>query len=182
MLKTVNVNLDILEMMLFYWESVASKDKISDAYFLEIAKKEEMQLFYNDDFSQTSFIRVLSSISNREKLNNATKTEIKFWSQNMRMIEDLTLTRSMLSPIKTLNLAELVNSNVKDIETLNVIFIPFCGSDFIVEKDTIYFNFFNIIASYKQNGNDTEDNMSEIEVSFHNKNIKDFCIETIKNL
>ena len=181
MLKAINVNFDVLEMMLFYWESVASKDKMTDEYFLEIAKKEEMQILYNNDFSQSSFIRVLSSISNREKLNNTTALEMKFWSQNMRMIEDLNLTRAMLAPIKTLNLSELINENIKDIETLKVVFVPFCGSDYIAKENTIYFNFFNIIASYKQTDTNFEE-MGEIEVSFHNKSIKDFCIESIRKL
>ena len=46
MLKEISVSQDVLEMMLFYWESVASKDKMSDEYFLELAGKKEMQGFY----------------------------------------------------------------------------------------------------------------------------------------
>lgn len=174
MLKDISVDFEILEMMLFYWESIASKDKMSDEYFIEIANKPHIQVLYNETFSNDSFRRVLSSIANREKLNNQTKPEAKFWNQNMRMIEDLNLTRAMLSPIKTLNISELKEQDIKS-EKLEVVFIPFPEGEYIAKDDCIYFNFFNIIANYK----DIE-TMQEIDVSLGGKSIKDFVIETIK--
>lgn len=174
MLREVNINFDVLEMMLFYWESVASKDKITDEYFIEIANKVEVKPLYNEEFSLDSFRRVLSSISNREKLNNKTSLESKFWSQNMRMIEDLNLTRAMLAPIKILNL-DTLKSEPLELEKLSVVFIPFPEGDYIVESNTIYFNFFSIIASYK----DIE-NPSEISVLLHGKSVKEYVIECVK--
>jgi len=173
MLQDVSINFDVLEMMLFYWESVASKDKMTDEYFIEIAKKTEVSPLYNEEFSLDSFRRVLSSISNREKLNNKTSLESKFWSQNMRMIEDLNLTRAMLSPIKTLNLDSL-KAEPLNLEKLSVIFIPIPEGDYIVKNNAIYFNFFSIIATYK----DIE-NPDEISVFLHGKSIKDYVIECI---
>jgi len=173
MLQDISINFDVLEMMLFYWESVASKDKMTDEYFIEIAKKTEMRPVYNEEFSLDSFRRVLSSISNREKLNNKTSSESKFWSQNMRMIEDLNLTHAMLSPIKKLNLDSLKKEPIS-VEKLSVVFIPFPEGNYIIEDNIIYFNFFNIIATYK----DIE-NPDEINVFLHGKNIKDYVIECI---
>ena len=176
MLKEISVNQNILEMMLFYWESVAAKDKMSDEYFLELAGKKEMESLYSDDFTKDSFRRVLSAISNREKLNSQSQKESKFWNQNMRMIEDLTLTNAMIAPVKKLNLSELVGENLNT-EKLEVLFIPLPEGDFFVGKDIIAFNFFSIIASY--NSEDFE-NVSDIKVSLHGKDIKDYVVETIK--
>ncbi len=180
MLKEINVNFDVLEMMLFYWESVASKDKMSDEYFIEIANKKEMQVLYNEEFSVDSFRRVLSAISNREKLNSKSKAESRFWSQNMRMIEDLELTRAMLAPIKTLNISSLVGENLRS-EKLEVVFIPFCEGEEIINKDKIYFNFFNIIASRKYDENGFAET-GEITVFLHEKTIKDYVIERVKQV
>ena len=176
MLKEISVNQNILEMMLFYWESVAAKDKMSDEYFLELAGKKEMESLYSDDFTKDSFRRVLSAISNREKLNSQSSKESKFWNQNMRMIEDLTLTNAMIAPVKKLNLSELVGENLNT-EKLEVLFIPLPEGDFFVGRDIIAFNFFSIIASY--NSEDFE-NVSDIKVSIHGKDIKDYVVETIK--
>ncbi|MGP1437527.1 MAG: TDE2712 family protein [Treponema sp.] len=176
MLKEISVNQDVLEMMLFYWESVASKDKMSDEYFLELAGKKEMQSLYSDSFTKDSFRRVLSAISNREKLNSQSPKESKFWNQNMRMIEDLTLTHAMIAPVKKLNLSNLIGENLNT-EKLEVFFIPLPEGDFFADKNTIAFNFFSILASY--NGNDFE-NLSDITVSLHGKDVKDYVVETIK--
>lgn len=176
MLKEVSVNQDVLEMMLFYWESVASKDKMSDEYFLELAGKKEMQNLYSDDFTKDSFRRVLSAISNREKLNSQSTKESKFWNQNMRMIEDLNLTHAMVAPVKKLNLSELIGKDL-NIEKLEILFIPLPEGDFFSNKETIAFNFFSIIASY--NSQDFE-NTSDIKVSLHGKDIKEYVIETIE--
>ncbi|MGP1414515.1 MAG: TDE2712 family protein [Treponema sp.] len=177
MLKEISVNQDVLEMMLFYWESVATKDKMSDEYFLELAGKKEMQSLYGEDFTKESFRRVLSAISNREKLNSQSQKESKFWNQNMRMIEDLNLTHAMIAPIKKLNLSELVGEELK-IDKLEVLFIPLPEGDFFASKETIAFNFFNIIATY--NSEDLEDT-SSITVSLHGKDIKNYVIETIRS-
>ena len=175
MLKEISVNQDVLEMMLFYWESVASKEKMSDEYFLELAEKKEMQSLYSDDFTKDSFRRVLSAISNREKLNSQSTKESKFWNQNMRMIEDLNLTHAMIAPVKKLNLSELIGKDLNT-EKLEVLFIPLPEGDFFASKEKITFNFFNIIASYNSDNFET----SDIKVSLHGKNIKDYVVETIK--
>lgn len=176
MLKEISVNHDVLEMMLFYWENVASKDKMSDEYFLELAGKKEMQGLYSDEFTKDSFRRVLSAISNREKLNSQSMKESKFWNQNMRMIEDLTLTNAMIAPVKKLNLSELVGEDLKT-EKLEVLFIPLPEGDFFASKEAIVFNFFSILASY--NGEDFEV-ISDIKVSLHGKDVKEYVVETIK--
>lgn len=181
MSEQITVNLDILEMMLFYWESVASKDKMSDEYFNEIANKSEMQVLYAEDFTPESVRRVLSCISNREKLNSTSKEEFRFWSQNMRMLEDSKLLHSMLSPVKCLNLSSL-NDKLKTTEPIEVIFLPFSYGDYLVRGNKIYFNFFSIIARYKMDYTSAEtgdDSDVEIEVLLGGKSVKDYVEDVI---
>ena len=182
MLQEIKINLDVLEMMLFYWESVASKDKMSDEYFMEIAKKNEMQVLYKEGFSDDSVRRVLSCISNREKLNSTSKEESKFWSQNMRMIEDLKLVHAMLYPVKHLNLSEL-RERLNEPNDIEVVFLPFPEGDYIVCKNKIYFNFFNIIATYKmcEESNEIEENNEiEIDVQCNGMSVKKYVEHVIE--
>lgn len=184
MSQDIRVNLDVIEMMLFYWESVASKDKMSDEYFVEIAKKSEMQVLYNAEFSADSVRRVLSCISNREKLNSTSKEEFRFWSQNMRMIEDLRLLQAILYPVKHLNLSGITEKlSTKD--AIEVIFLPFPDGDYMVCENKIYFNFFSIIASYQMYGEDTgvsDDKAAEIEVSFNGVSVKQYVESVIEKV
>ena len=82
----------------------------------------------------------------------------------------------MIAPVKKLNLSELIGEDL-NIEKLEILFIPLPEGDFFANKETIAFNFFSIIASY--NSQDFEDT-SDIKVSLHGKDIKDYVIETIK--
>lgn len=149
MLESIKIDLDVLEMMLFYWESVSSRDKMSDEYFVEIAKKPQMQILYNEEFSEDSVRKVLSAISNRERLNNRTQAESQFWNQNMRMLEDLSVMQAMITPVKKLNLDNLkqneaITGKFKEIE---VIFIPAHGKDFFVKDNKLFINFFKILVN-----------------------------------
>ena len=182
-MKDIKINLDVLEMMLFYWESVASKDKMSDEYFIEIAKKPEMQALYNEGFSTESVRRVLLCISNREKLNSTSREESRFWSQNMRMIEDLKLLHAMLYPVKHLNLSALKEKlNTKD--AIEVIFLPFPEGDYMVCENKIYFNFFSIIAKYHlyEDDESAENDTVEIEVLFNGVSVKEYVESVIEKI
>ena len=74
---------EILEMMLYIWDSVHQKEKIADSFFLEIADNPNMKYLYDEEFTAESVRKVLSAISNRELLNKPTKKESRFWSKNM---------------------------------------------------------------------------------------------------
>lgn len=50
----IKINYEIIEMMLFYWDTVMSRDKVIDSYFKEIADREEMQVIYDDEFNSES--------------------------------------------------------------------------------------------------------------------------------
>lgn len=150
-MENIKIDFDVLEMMIFYWESVASKDKMSDDYFVSIAEKPQMQIIYNKEFSPDSVRKVLSAISNRERLNDRTSQESRFWNNNMWILEDLENMRNMVAPVKTLNLNALVEKykNVSRFQELELIFIPAHMEEFYVDENKLYINFFKLIPNYE---------------------------------
>lgn len=173
MLESIKIDVEVLEMMIFYWESVGARDKMSDEYFTEIANKKQMQIIYNEykeEFSAESFRRVLSAISNRERLNNRTQAESKFWNQNMRMLEDLSIMRAMVIPIKKLNLDELKQKGGQQAKEIEVIFIPCPDKEYYIDGNKIYINFFKIYT-------DCED---KEKVSLAGRPFKEFIEDLIK--
>ena len=150
-MKNIKIDFDVLEMMVFFWESVASKDKMGDDYFMSIAEKPQMEVIYNEDFSKDSVRRVMSAISNREKLNNRTMSESRFWNNNMWILEDLQTMHNMMAPIKTLNLAELIDKYKAStkFDEIELIFIPAHAEEFYIKENKIYINFFKLIPNYE---------------------------------
>ncbi|MDO5718531.1 MAG: hypothetical protein Q4P34_06065 [Tissierellia bacterium] len=150
MLKSICIDYNIIEMMQFYWESIASRDKVVDSYFIEIAQKPEMKVLYSDDFNEDSVRKVLSAIMNRERLNNPTKKESRFWNLNLWMLEDLDNMRAMLKPIKLLNLDQLYDefSDKGNVENLEVHFIPGHEDTYYKEDSKLIINFFKIMVDY----------------------------------
>ena len=150
-MKNIKIDFDVLEMMIFFWESVASKDKMGDDYFMSIAEKPQMEVVYNEDFSKDSVRRVMSAISNREKLNNRTLSESRFWNNNMWILEDLQTMHNMMAPIKTLNLAELTEKykTSTKFDEIELIFIPAHAEEFYIKGNQIYINFFKLIPNYE---------------------------------
>lgn len=151
MLKSININLEIMEAMLYFWQATKDKEKVGEAYILSIAGKEEMQYIYDEDFSSESVRLVLSAISNRELLNTTNKTERKFWNNNMWMLEDMGIMNSMLLPLKTLNLNDLVsqiNSKTEQFtfESAEIIFFPGHNEIYRIRENKLFINFFRLSA------------------------------------
>ena len=124
MIKRISTNFDTVEMMLFIWQSIADKEKVADSFFIELANNKNMKYLYGEEFDEDSVRKVLSAISNREVLNNASKKERKFWNNNMWMLEDLDNMNNMVKPVKLLNLNDLklrLNGETK-FEEVEVIF------------------------------------------------------------
>lgn len=151
-MKNIKIDFDVLEMMVFFWESVASKDKMGDDYFVEIAEKPQMSVLYTEDFSKDSVRRVLSAISNRERLNDRTPAESRFWNNNMRILEDLEVMRNTIAPVKTLSLkdaAEKNEINSKYAET-EIIFIPGHTDEMYCKDNKLYINFFKLFPDFEE--------------------------------
>ncbi|MEL3907999.1 MAG: hypothetical protein P1P64_03160 [Treponemataceae bacterium] len=143
MLKVTN-DFNLMEMMIFFWDSVSEKEKMSDEYFATIAERPEMAPLYNDEFTKRSVSKVLSAISNRERLNDRTKSESRFWNNNMRILEDHEMRNAIIAPIKVLNFSELEKKHSNIDRTLTCIFVPGYDEEFYVSGDKVYINFFKL--------------------------------------
>lgn len=172
LVESIKVNLDVVEMMLFYWESVKNRDKVVDSFLIEVSEKEDMKYLYNDDFNKESVRRVLSAISNREKLNNPTKPEGRFWNYNMWMLEDLGNMNNMVSPIKTLNLDHLKDKLDSQYDKLEVVFIPGHFDEYYTDENKLIVNFFRIVVDF----------MDPEKVTIDGKTIEDYVEEKLEEL
>ncbi len=151
MIKTITVNLDTVEMMLFFWQSIAEREKVGEGFMREVAEQEDMKYLYNDNFDKESIRKVLSAISNRELLNNATKEEGRFWNYNMWMMEDLDNMNNMVRPVKRLNLDSL-KEKLNDIELkddkIEVVFIPGHLEECYLDENKLAINFFRLMVDF----------------------------------
>lgn len=150
MINKIKVEFQAIEMMLYYWQSIAEREKVGESYLREVADNEDMNYCYNTEFNPESVRKVLSAISNRELLNNATKAERKFWNCNMWMVEDLDNMNNMVKPVKLLNLDYLIeklNENESKYEELEVHFIPGHEEEYIIKDNKLIINFFKIMIN-----------------------------------
>ncbi len=151
MLKTITIDFETVEMMVYFWEAVASKEKVVDSYMAEVAEKKAMTPLYNEEFTKDSVRKVLSAISNRELVNNPTKAESRFWNNNMWILEDLENMKNMLKPVKMLNLDALKNENTGEtkVENIQISFVPGHVDTVYVEGNKLTVNFFRIIQDFE---------------------------------
>ena len=171
LIKTIKVNYDTIEMMLFFWQSIAEKEKVSEAYMRDIAEKEEMEYLYGPEFNKESVRKVLSAISNRELLSESTKKERKFWNNNMWILEDLGNMNNMIMPVKTLNLDDLkgkFNGETK-FDDITVIFIPGHEDEYYIDENRLVINFFRLMVDF----------MDETKVNISGKPMKEYIEEKI---
>lgn len=172
LVKTITVNLDVVEMMLYFWESIREKGKISDSFIIEVAEKEDMKYLYNDNFEKESVRKVLSAITNKEKVNHPTKEESRFWSHNMWMIEDLDNMNNMVQPIKHLNLNYLKDELDSNFDKLEVVFIPGHLEEYYIDENKLVINFFGLMVDF----------MDQTKVNIAGKPLKEYVEEKLKEL
>lgn len=136
----MKIHYELVEMMVFYWEQVAAKEKVRDAYLTEMAEMPEMKPVYNDEFTKDSFRKVLSAISNKELLSAPTKAESRFWNLNMWMLEDPDHMRAMVNRVKQLNLDDVEGES-------ELYFIPGHLDEVYRNGADVLINFFKIMVS-----------------------------------
>lgn len=176
MLQNIKIDLESIEAMLYFWQATSEKENISEMFFYDVAAMKGLKLCYDDEFNDESVRRVLSAIKNRELLSNATKKELRFWNNNMWMLEDLEYTNLMVSPVKKLNLDNLTpilkekfpNSKY---ETLEVIFAPLHVDEYLIKDNCLIINFFRVKPS------DFDDT-----TSIGDKLIADYILEKLTQL
>ena len=150
MVKSIKTKLDIIEASLYFWQATSEKEKVGDAYIISIGEFPDMKYVYNDEFNAESVRKVLSAISNRELLNNATQAENRFWNNNMWVMEDLGFTNRMVQPVKTLNLDSFVEKasgykNSEKFEELEIVFVPGHVDEYTIDENRLVINFFKVM-------------------------------------
>lgn len=177
MLKSIKVNLEEIESMLYFWQSTKDKQRVSEEFLREVANMQGLKYSYDEEFNAESVRRVLSAITNREKLSQNTQKEARFWNNNMWMLEDLSYTDSMVQPLKRLNLESLIeklnaSEKNKEYELLEVIFSPLHMVNYIIKDNKLVINFFRVMPSFDDEG----------VVKIDGKEIKEYIFEKLKEL
>lgn len=182
MLKRLNLNLEELESMLYFWQATSEREKVSEVYLTEIANMKGLKASYkvDSDLTDEGVRKVLSSITNRELLSQKTKSEARLWNFNMWMLEDLEYTNMMIAPLKQLNIDDVLKELGSDVEKskyeeLEVRFSPLSMQDYIINGDSLIINFFKVRPSLEDEGILTIDNIDVKEY------IKSKVLEVINN-
>lgn len=150
MIKTLKLNMEEIESILYFWQASRDKEKVSEQYLNELSNLPGLTASYDNEFNSESVRKVLSAITNRELLSNKTQKEGRFWNNNMWMMEDLSYTDMMMSPLKKLNIDSIfdelqdLSSDSRDIE---VVISPLHVDDYIILKDKLIINFFRVKPS-----------------------------------
>src|SRR6056297_3044560 len=137
MLERIRLNLQAVENLLFFWNMVHERQKVSEVYILRVAETPEFRAVYDDEFDNISVRKVLSALSNREVFRGDNRKESRFWVDNLWMLEDLDHIMKMVSPLKRLHLDDLVET-VRAVnpdfhtDTIEVLFVPFYRQKAIV--------------------------------------------------
>lgn len=142
----IKLNLEEIEMMLYFWKATNDREKVAEQYLTEVAAMPGLKASYGEDFNEESVRKVLSAITNREILSTKTKTEGKFWNNNMWMMEDLEYTDMMVQPLKKLNLDSLENEIVGE-NSIEIVFSPLPVEEYIIKGNTLIVNFFRVKPS-----------------------------------
>ncbi len=150
MVKSISTNLEAIEGLLYFWQASSEKEKVGEPYIISIGEFPDMKYLYHGDFDAESVRKVLSAISNREMINNGSKEEMRFWNNNMWMMEDLGFTDMMVKPVKTLHsdsFLEIVNAKEykNDYENIEIVFIPGHLDEYYIDENRLIINFFKIM-------------------------------------
>ncbi|MDF2674703.1 MAG: Uncharacterized protein K0R09_2971 [Clostridiales bacterium] len=177
MIKSIKVNIEEIESMLYFWQTTNDREKVSEEFLREVANMQGLKCSYDEEFNAESVRKVLSAITNREKLSQNTQKESRFWNNNMWMLEDLSYTDSMIQPLKKLNLESLVeklNASEENLkyELLEVIFSPLHMVDYVIKENNLIINFFKVMPSFTDEG----------VLTIDGKEIKEYILEKLKEL
>ena len=177
MIKRIKINLDVVEAMLYYWQATSEKEKVGESYILSIGDFPEMEYLYGEGFDKESVRKVLSAISNREVLNSESKNDRKYWNNNMWMLEDLEFTNMMVTPLKTLNLNNLMDklngiNEAFEYEQIEVIFVPGHLDEYVIDENKLVVNFFRVMPDLYEEG----------KVTIAGKDLKDYLEEKLVEL
>lgn len=145
-MASIKTNLNGLEIMLFFWNSVKSKEKVNESFLNDICSMREFSFIYNEDFTSESLRRALSALNNKEPFSG-NKTERKFYSNNLMTLEYIDEVQPTIDAIKKLNLDKLAEKAKEDIE---IIIIPGISGSVEKRDNILLVDFFKV--KYAENG------------------------------
>ena len=152
MIERIKVNLDVVEAMLYFWQSTNDREKVSEQFISDITEMPGLKYAYDNEFNSESVRRALSAVTNREIFSSANRKEGRFYNNNLWMMEDLGYTDMMVQPLKKLNLESLVPilndcEGNKSFEELEVIFSPLHLDEYFITGNKLIINFFRVKPS-----------------------------------
>jgi hypothetical protein len=134
------INFEAVEAMLYFWQALKDREKLTEKFIYDIAEMPGLKDSYDEEFDGESVRRALSAIKNHEVFTSRSKKEARFWNNNLWMMEDLSYTEAMVQPIKKLNLDDLAEAGPE----VEVLFVPLHFDDCIVKGNKLIINFFKI--------------------------------------
>lgn len=152
MINRIKVNLEAIEALLYFWQAVNDRETISEMFIYDIAAMPSLSLAYDEEFNEESVRRALSAIKNREIFSRSSKKEGRFYNNNLWMMEDLSYTNMMVTPLKQLNLDSLTEGlNAKfphaRYQELEVLFSPLHTDEYLIKDNKLIVNFFRVKPS-----------------------------------
>jgi hypothetical protein len=152
MIQRVNVNLDAVEAMLYFWQSTNDREKVSELFIFDVTAMPGLKYAYDDEFNSESVRRALSAVTNREIFSSSNRKEGRFYNNNLWMMEDLNYTNMMVQPLKKLNLESLTEKlndyqGNENFEELEVIFSPLHLDEYLIKDNKLIINFFRVKPS-----------------------------------
>ncbi|PVZ65706.1 TDE2712 family protein [Pelagibaculum spongiae] len=139
---SIKLNMEVMELIHFFWQSSVDREKLSDLYINTIAGHPTMKPVYKDGlFTHETVRRALSAISNKERFHPECVAEGRFWNNTMWAVEDMKLMNAMMQPLKIMNLSELEGELEGDFE---VVILPMHLDEYILKGNTLMINFFCI--------------------------------------
>lgn len=151
MLKAIKINFEVVELMDFYWQTAARKEKLADSYLSDVANRAEMKAFYTDEFDANSVRKVLSAVINYEPVNEATEKELEYYNFNKFFADDPGNVILALPTVKTLNVNELLDEFQGDtkFETVEINFVTAYDVVDKIEDNVLTVNFFKLGTDFK---------------------------------
>ena len=153
MVQRIKVNLEVIEAMLYFWQSTSEREKVSEKFINDVTNMVGLTLAYDDEFDAESVRRVLSAVTNREPFASKNRKEGRFWNNNLWMMEDLSYTDVMVQPLKKLNLDTIIDDVNKlegssKYDIIEVIFSPLHLDEYLIVDNKLIINFFRVKPSF----------------------------------
>ncbi len=118
-MANIKINLNGLEIMVFFWNSLMSREKVSESFLNDLCSMQEFSYIYNEDFNNESLRRVLSALNNKEPFSG-NKPERKYYSNTLMIMEYIDEVQPAINAIKKLNLNSIAEKAKEDVEVVVV--------------------------------------------------------------